>query len=103
MKDYLTDVKLEIQRGIPYGPTFFKASTENSNGLNVISCTGLSGRVMCNLQYCLGDFARLLKVHFTSSEGMSTDAPINECESEINHYTSHYVPYSSRRASVWVL
>ena len=30
---------------------------------------------MCNLQYCLGDFARLLKVHFTSSEGMSNDTP----------------------------
>ena len=34
MKDYLTDVKLKIQPGIPYGPTFFKSSTENSNGLN---------------------------------------------------------------------
>ena len=52
---------------------------------------------MCNLQHCLGDFARLLKVHFTSNEGMSNDAPIHECESEINHYTGHYVPYSSRR------
>ena len=119
-------------------PTFFKASTENSNGLNwnrnkaflllcynflwnfkihspknatcaswylvlanvtcdVISRTGLSGRVMCNLQHCLGDFARLLKVHFTTNEGMSNDAPIHECESETNHYTGHYVPYSSRR------
>ena len=34
MKDYLTDVKLKIQPGTPYGPTFFKSSTENSNGLN---------------------------------------------------------------------
>ena len=28
---------------------------------------------------------------------MSTDAPIHECESEIDHYTGHYVPYSLRR------
>ena len=58
---------------------------------------------MCNLQHCLGDFARPLKVHFTSNEGMSNDAPIHECESEINHYTGHYVPYSSQRAGVRVL
>ena len=79
---------------------------------DVISRTGLSGRVMCvylsyyplpsglfrdNLQQCLGDFARLLKVQFISNEGMSNDAPIHECESEINHYTGHYVPYSLRR------
>ena len=38
---------------------------------------------MCNLQLCLGDFARLHKVHFTSNGGMSNDAPIHECESEI--------------------
>ena len=136
---YLTDVKLKIYPGIPYRPTFFKASTENSNGSNcnrtkaflllcynflwhfkihspknatcsaswylvwpnvtcdVISRTGLSGRVMCNLQHCLGDFFRLLKVHFTSDEGMSNDAPIHECESGINHYTDHCVPYSLRR------
>ena len=25
---------------------------------------------------------------------MSNDAPKHECESEINHYTGHYVPYS---------
>ena len=30
-------------------------------------------------------------------EGMSDDAPIHECESEIDHYTGHYVPYSLRR------
>ena len=47
---------------------------------------------MCNLQHCLGDFARLHKVHFTSNERMSNDAPIHERESEINHYTGHYVP-----------
>ena len=41
----------------------------------------------------------LLKVQFTSNEGMSNDAPIHECESEINHYTGHYVPYSLRRVS----
>ena len=27
---------------------------------------------------------------------MSNDAPIHECESEIDHYTRHYVPYSLR-------
>ena len=47
---------------------------------------------MDNLQHWLGDFARLLKVQFTSTEGMSDDAPIHECESEIDHYTGHYVP-----------
>ena len=30
---------------------------------------------------------------------MSDDAPIYECESEIDHYTGHYVPYSLRRVS----
>ena len=50
-----------------------------------------------NLQHWSGDFARLLKVQFTSNEGMSNDAPIHECESEIDHYTGHYVPYSLRR------
>ena len=48
---------------------------------------------MDNLQHWLGDFARLLKVQFTSNEGMSNDSPIHECESEIDHYTGHYVPY----------
>ena len=28
---------------------------------------------------------------------MSNDAPIHECESEIDHYTGHYVPYSLQR------
>ena len=46
----------------------------------------------------LRDFARLLKVQFTSNEEMSNDAPIHECESEIDHYTGHYVAYSLRRA-----
>ena len=41
--------------------------------------------------------AWLFKVQFTSNEGMSNDAPIHECESEIHHYTGHYVPYSLRR------
>ena len=36
-------------------------------------------------------------MQFTSNEGMSDDAPINECESEIDHYTGHYVPHSLRR------
>ena len=30
-------------------------------------------------------------------KGMSNDAPIHGCESEIDHYTGHYVPYSLRR------
>ena len=35
-----------------------------------------------NLQHCLGDFARLIKVlQFTNDDGMSNDAPIHECES----------------------
>ena len=38
----------------------------------------------------------VLKVQFTSNEGMSNDAPIHECESEMDHYTEHYVPYSLR-------
>ena len=50
-----------------------------------------------NLQHWLGDMARLLKVQFTSYEGMSNDAPIHECESEIDHYTGHCVHYSLRR------
>ena len=50
-----------------------------------------------NFQHWLGDFARLLNVQFTSNEGMSNDAPIHECESEIDHYTGHYVPYFLRR------
>ena len=32
-------------------------------------------------------------MQFTSNEGMSND----ECESEIDHYTGHYMPYSLRR------
>ena len=43
-----------------------------------------SGLFRDNLQHWLGDFARLLKVQFTSNEGMSNDAPIHECESEID-------------------
>ena len=56
-----------------------------------------SGLFRNNLQHWLEDFARLLKVQFTRNEGMSNDAPIHECESEIDHYTAHYVPYSLRR------
>ena len=56
-----------------------------------------SGLFRDDLQHWLGDFARLLKVQFTSNEGMSNDALIHECESEIDHYTGHYVPYSLRR------
>ena len=52
-----------------------------------------------NLQHWLGDFnfSRLLKVQFKINEGMSNDAPVYECQSEINHYTGHYVPYSLQR------
>ena len=46
-----------------------------------------------------GAFARLLKVQFTSSEGISNDASMYECERAINHYTGHYVPYSLRKTS----
>ena len=43
-----------------------------------------------------GTLPRLLKVQFTSKEGVS-DAPIHELESEIDQYTGHYLPYSLRR------
>ena len=46
----------------------------------------LLGLFRDNLQHWLRDFARLLKVQFTSNEGMSNDAPTRECESEIDHY-----------------
>ena len=63
-----------------------------------ISCYSLpTGLFRENFQHWLVDFARLLNVQFTSNEGMSTDAPIHECESEIDHYTGHYVPYFLRR------
>ena len=48
-----------------------------------------------NLQHWLRDFASLLKVQFTSNEGMSNDAPIHECESEIDHYTGHQLIYDN--------
>ena len=69
-------------------------------------CYGISGVVNCplpsglfrdNLQHWLADFAGLLKVQFTSNEGMSNDARIHEYESEIDHFTGHYVPYYLRR------
>ena len=56
-----------------------------------------SGLFGDNLQHWLGDFARLLTVQFTSNDGMSNNAPIHECESEIEHYTGHYVPCSLQR------
>ena len=52
---------------------------------------------MGSWQHWLRDFARLLRVQLTSNEGMGNGAPIHECESEINHYTGHYVSYSLRR------
>ena len=63
--------------------------------VNVILSTPLRA-FRDNLQHWSGDFARLLKLQFTSNEGMSNDAPVHECESEIDHYTEHYVPYSLR-------
>ena len=45
-------------------------------------CGTLPGCLGCNLQV---------------NEGMSNDAPIYECENEIDHYTGNYVPYSLRR------
>ena len=36
-------------------------------------------------------------MQFTGNEGMSNVSPIHECESEIDHYARHYVPYSLRR------
>ena len=54
-----------------------------------------SGLFRDNLQHWLGDFASLLKVQFTSNEGMSNDAPIHECESEIDHYTGQRVIYDN--------
>ena len=30
-------------------------------------------------------------MQFASNVGMSNDAPIHECESEIDHYTAHLV------------
>ena len=64
--------------------------------VNIILSTPL-GLFRDNLQHWLGDFARLFKVEFTSKEGMSINAPIHECESEIDHYTGHYMPYSLQR------
>ena len=65
--------------------------------VSVISQEVVANIILSNplsaFQHWLGDFARLLKVQFTSNEGMSNAAPIYECESEIDHYTGHYVPY----------
>ena len=50
--------------------------------VNVILSTPLRA-FRDNLQHWLEDFARLLKMQFTSNEGMSNDAPIHECESHL--------------------
>ena len=50
-----------------------------------------------NLQHWLEDLSRLRKVQFTSNEGMSNDAPIHECESDIDHYTGHVLFTKKRR------
>ena len=60
--------------------------------LIIHSPQGFSGII-----YNTGWGTRLLKLQFTSNEGMSNDAPIHEYESEIDHYTGHDVPYSLRR------
>ena len=33
---------------------------------------------------------------YNTGWGTGNDAPTHECESEIDHYTGHYVPYSLR-------
>ena len=68
--------------------------------VNVILSTPLRA-FRDNLQHWSGDFARLLKLQFTSNEGMSNDAPVHECESEIDHYTEHCALLFTM--SVWVL
>ena len=45
----------------------------------------------------VGGLCQTAKVQFTNNEGVSDDAPIHECESEIDHNTGHYVPYFLRR------
>ena len=61
-----------------------------------------SGLFRENLQHWLGDFARLLNVQFTSNEGMSNDAPVHECGSEIDHYigTTYPTLYKEGAASL---
>ena len=59
--------------------------------VNIILSTPPQGFSGIILQHWLGDFAGPIEVQFTSNEGMSNDADIHECESEIDHYTRHYV------------
>ena len=80
----------------------FLSQEEQKRSYNKNSCKyliihspqGFSGIIY---NTCWGTLPDMLKVQFTSTEGMSDDAPIHECESEIDHYTGHYVPYSLRR------
>ena len=63
------------------------------DSVEIVNCKYLiihspQGLFRDNLQHWLEDFARLLKVQFTSTEGMSDDAPIHECENE-SSLTSH--------------
>ena len=58
-----------------------------------------SGLFRDNLQHWLEDLSGLLKVQFKSNEGMSNDAPIHECESDIDHYTGHVLFTKKRRGS----
>ena len=55
-----------------------------------------SGLFRDNLQHWLGNLSRLLKVQFTKLV-MKEWVIMHECESEIDHYTGHYVPYSLQR------
>ena len=75
----------------------FKPSCDSKCKLQISYYPLPSGLFRDNLQHWLGDFARLLKVQFTSNEEMSNDAPIHEWQSGIGHYTWHYGPYSLRR------
>ena len=56
-----------------------------------------------NLQHWLEDLSRLLKVQFTSNEGMVNDAPIHECERDIDHYTGHVLFTKTRRVPGGIL
>ena len=85
-KDRCTVFGSNDDRLFPVKYTVKLSLCPKSVNVNIILSTTL-GLFRGNLQHWLGDFARLLKVQFTSNEGMSNDAPIHECESEIDHLT----------------
>ena len=66
---------------VPVNPTH--VNVNKCKYLIIHSPQGFSG-IIYNTGW--GTFARLLKVQFTSTEGMSDDAPIHECESEIDRF-----------------